>query len=984
MLTAGRARPRLAAAALLVFLACPAGAQFDFNDEPLLASAISSQDVRMRGRWVRQWRDAEGVLVLMFNGGFQLDMGQRRLAANNAVVWIEPRREAESGRVYHELTVYLSENAEVREPAGTLTQDTVLLVRGLRTFGRIVKQHDAYAPENMEHSPLYLQALRDRLLLEEAEAAPPAAGEVARPEQMRPAAARPPRVIRYSLPNIEPATTPEGEPVFVSTGGVYFSQGGGPDAAMLEIRARSAVVFPAEGAAESLFGEQGSGAAKAAEEQPAPAEPSPEPSAPQPDGATSEAAAALGLGGPQAEGRVRAVYLEGDVVLSLGTRFVRADRLYYDFEHDRALILDGVFRADVPARGIPLYVRAAEIRQLSAREFAADRAVVTTSEFYTPHYHVGAERVYVRDLTRRDAEGRASGPASGTYELRNSTLNIGGVPVAWWPYSQGRLDSSETLLRRIRTGYSGQFGYELESAWYLFNLLGIAAPPGVDAALLLDYFSRRGPAVGINVDYEQEQYYGLLRSYLIYDQGEDSLGPLRERYEEPSTSTRGRALWRHRHYLPYDWELTLEGAYASDAYFLEEYFEDEWFEGKEQETVIYLKRAKGVQALTLLANWRTLDFVTQTEHLPELAYRRIGDTLGPVVLYHESRVGDVRRALDNRNTIRRPEYGNWGETDVTFRTDVRQEAELPLKLGPVTAVPFGSLRGSYWDGQPLDAGGLWRGLGAYGVRGGTTLARVFDEVDNRLLDIHRIRHVIQPEYTVWGGHSNVRSSELSPFDYGVETLDEFYGFSVGVRQTWQTKRGIGELQRTVDLLTLNLQLGAFGDTEGRNDRSDGYVNPYRPENSRVRNYFSGDLVYRISDSTSLLYDFNIDMNDGSYDQNNIAIAVERSPRLAYVLGARYAGDIDMSLIGGGWNYRLSDKHLTAFRSWFDVDTGELGEITIGYVRRLPRWYASVAFEYDNVEQDCSVTFSIWPEGVPEWALGSKRFSGLATGTGIRP
>ncbi len=982
-------RARLAWCALLIAVAgtAPAAAQFDFSDEPLLASEVSAADLEMRGRWVRQWRDETGRLILMFNGGFRLDMGQRRLSSNNAVVWLEPGQ-TDRGRKFYALTVYLSENAAIREPGGTVTEDSVLLVRGLRTSGRLIKYHDAYAPENLEASPLYQQALRDRLALEEHEEAPPAgAPEIVRPAGPAPEVERPQRVVRYHLPNIEPAETPDGERVFVATGGVYFSQSGGPDAAVLEIRADHAVVFPTEDTTAAFFGAELEGEQRS-EPPPAPAPQPPPEQPPVPDTAVPgvlPAEAVLGWGQAGQQSRIRAVYLEGDVVLSLGNRFVRADRLYYDFEHDRALILDAVFRADIPVREIPLYVRAAEIRQLSAREFSAEKARVTTSEFYTPSYHVGADKVYVRDLTKRDAEGRATGPSTGAYEMRNATLNVGNLPLAWWPYSKGRLESSETLLRRISSGYSSRLGYQFESAWHLFNLLGIQPPEGVDASLLLDYYSERGPAVGIDVDYEREKYYGLLRSYFVYDQGEDRLGPYRRQFEEPSTQTRGRVLWRHRHYLPYGWEATIEAAYASDDFYLEEWEKEEWFEGKEQETVLYLKHAKGNQAITLLANWRILDFLTQTEHLPEATYRRIGDTfLDPVVLYHESRVGMVRYLPDDRHAIQYWKFNNRSRTDLTFRADARQEAELPLKLGALNVVPFTSLRGTYWDGQPLEEGTFWRGLGVYGVRGGTSLSRVYDDVNSELFDVHRIRHVIQPQYALWWAGGSTRSQLITPFDYGIETIDPFYGMLLGVRQTWQTKRGLETMRRTVDLLTLNLEMGLFGNTEGREDISNGWVNPLRPENSRTRNYVAGDLIYRLSDTTSFLYDFNYDLNDGSFDRHDFAIAVERDPRLSYMLGARYAGDIDMSLVGGGWNYKLTEKHLTAVRAWWDVDSGKVGEVTLSYVRRLPRWYVGITFEYDNVSDDTSVMLSLWPEGVPEWTLGSRRVSNLATSTAIRP
>lgn len=1011
---------------VLLALASPASAQSDLEG-PLLPEEISTRDIELRGRYARQWKQDDGTWVVMYTGGFELVMGQRRLSANAAVTWITPHH-AEDGRKYHELTVYLSENAQVQEYAGTIIEDRYLLVSNLRTFGRIVKYHDAHAPEVGEQSPLYQQALRDR---REIETWVPPPVEVARPpvevpappgevpappgEAPRPptAVARPPvgvtrppaervpverkpRALRYELPEVEPARTAAGELVYVARRSaarrIYLGRDGGPDAPMLEIQADHAVVFPGEGLTRDLVGRGIAGvemeepasepaAAPPPSDLPPPAQPAPTPR-PAPPVEPPPAQTFVPRGLARA---IRGVYLEGDVVLSLGTSFIRANRLYYDFEHERALILDAVFRADLPERQIPLYVRADEIRQLSAREFSADNARITTSEFHSPHYHIGAEKIVIRDLTPRDAAGRAVDNVVGEYQIRHATANVEGFPLWWWPYARGRFDASETGLRRFRTGYSSRYGAELETGWNLFHLVGVAPPEGYDATWRLDYFSQRGPATGIDLDYQRDDYFGLFRSYYIYDDGRDHLGPLRRHEEEPDSHNRGRVLWRHRHYLPDNWELTFELSYISDPNFLEEYRKSEFHEGKEQETLVYLKRAGEVDALTFLANWRLLDFVTQTEHLPELTYRRIGDTfLSPLVMYHESRIGNVRYRVDDRHFLERRRFSNAGESDLTFRPDARQEIELPLKLGPLNLVPFATLRGSYWDGSPLHDGGLWRGMGIYGVRGSTVFSRVFDEIKSELFDVNRIRHVIRPDFAAWWAHSNTRSELITPFDYGIETIDAFYGTTAGLRQTWQTQRGGADNWRTVDLFTLNLEVGLFGDTDGRQEQSGGWAWPLRPENSRTRNYFAGDAIWRLSDTTSLLYDFNLDLNDGRLDRHNVSLAVERLPRLAYVFGYRYAGDLDMSLVGGGWNYKLTEKHITTVRAWLDMDRGDLGEVSLAYVRRLPRWYAALSFDYDRVEDDFRVSLSIWPEGIPEWAIGSRRFTGLGTTTGIRP
>ncbi len=932
---------------------------YDEPDEPLLPEYIETSDIEMRGKYVREMRISDDLMVLQFNGRFRLTFGHRELSATNAVVWIEARRTAEEGRHYFEASVYLSEDAEIVEPGGTFVQDRVLYVSSLRTFGQIVKFHDHRVSDDLTRLPLYQQAQRVREFYEQT-GEPTTGPDVVRLADLvafQPG--KPPAVIRYRLRDLEPAETDDGQTVLVSTGGVYFSRSGAADAPVLEIGAERCVIFLGRGGDDDE-----------------------ELSEADVDGELAEDSGARWQS--ELQDRLNAVYLEGDVTLSLGASFVRAERLFYDFGNERALILDAVFRTEFPERNIPLYVRAAEIRQSSARQFSALDARVTTDEFYTPHYHIGAEEIEIYDRTPRDDLGRSRTPVAGTFTLLNATYNIEGVPIAWWPYARGDFETSEQLLRRLATGYSSDYGASFESSWYLFGLLGVERPPGYDATLRLDYFSKRGPAAGIDADYDRENYFGLFRSYFIQDDGEDDLGPLRRHEEEPDTNQRGRVLWRHKQQLANNWEAQLELSWISDPYFLETYERSEYWEGKEQETAIYLKRTGDTDALTLLANWRMLEYLTQTEHLPDLTYRRIGDLwFDPVVLYHESRVGVVRYRTDDRRFFDHPKWTNDTPSNATFRTDFRQEAELPLKLGPVNIVPFATVRGTFWDEQPLDRGSLWRGFGLYGVRGSTIFHRVFEDLRSELFDINGIRHIVKPDFAAWWSHSNTRSEHIYPFDEGIETIDDFHGATFGLHQVWQTRRGIGDQRRIVDLLTVNLETGFFGEGQP-NESTLGYANILRPEDSRTNNYFSGDVIYRISDTTSLLYDFNIDLNDWRFDRHNVSLAVERLPRLAYIIGARYAGDIDYAVLGGGFNYKLNEKHIVTYRNWFDVDRGRIGEISVAYVRKLPRWYVAVNFEWDEVFDDVTITVSVWPEGIPEWTIGSRRFSGLGTTTGIRP
>ena len=59
------------------------------------------------------------------------------------------------------------------------------------------------------------------------------------------------------------------------------------------------------------------------------------------------------------------------------------------------------------------------------------------------------------------------------------------------------------------------------------------------------------------------------------------------------------------------------------------------------------------------------------------------------------------------------------------------------------------------------------------------------------------------------------------------------------------------------------------------------------------------------------------------------------------------------------------------------------DFTIAFIRKFPRWFGALAFELDEAEDDFGVSFTLWPEGLPQAALGSRRFTGLANTTRIR-
>lgn len=962
--------------AMILLLACasvhaqPRVPLADDVERALLPSGISHLPVSLFGELAYLFKEADGTNVIHLIGDVEISLGNRdgqQLASREAVVWVVDR--VHSGRKYRQFQVMLWRDARVREVGGTVTTSPALYVT-LNSTGEISVSADDVAFRPSTGSAVYQEgkAIRDALgqaRLEDTE------GEVSLrvmdtsglggAEKVKP---RP--VLTFQAPRGKSKTVMVGDQQAMTvTGGAFMARGVPGTGDYLEIQADSVVLFlqpppprADEGAADGLpEGLRGG------------------PSRSRPGWSNAQE-----ITGAAGDLKAEAVYLEGDVVMTQGATMIRAERLYYDFVEERALILDAVLRTMLVDRNIPLYLRAPEIRQLSAKHFSAYEARLTTSEFYTPHYHIGARNIELMDRTPGGVGGAQRGLGAGSITIRHATLNVGDHPIAYWPYVRVSVDVSETSIKAIRTGYSGDFGLELETDWNLFSVAGLETPEGFDGTLSLDYYSDRGPGIGTDVEYKRDRYFGEYRTYLISDGGKDDLG--RKRATDPEGDVRGRFLFRHRQFLDDDWQLTLEFSHISDRSFLEEFFEPEFDRGKEQETLLHLKKQRDNWAFVAHLQWRILDWLTQTERLPDFSLHIIGQPIGDrLTWFSENRAGSVRfRPGDQTFRDFLFQGANAPSSTTTGRVDSRQEIEVPIDLGPLRLVPFAVVRGSAWSDSPRD-GSLGRTFGSVGVRGSMYFSKVYPDYESELFDVHGVRHVVKPDITAWVSASNVDSDELHPFDENVEGIDEIDGVSMGVRQRWQTKRGDGADRRTVDFLTWDLEFGFFNDATGRNT-TNGYTSFSRPENSIAHNYVNSSLIWRMNDRTAILNEINYDVNEGEVDIFNLSAVVERPPRMSYLIGYRFINDIDSNLMAFELNYRMTEKHTLALRQQFDLDRGRTLDFTVALIRKHPRWFSALSFALDEGEDDFGVSLSIWPEGFPRATLGSRRFTGLATTTRI--
>ncbi len=914
------------------------------------------EDARLRGEQIHVFTDA-GERISVVLGSFELEVGEVQVSGRDAVVWVLDREPGAVAR--RELNIYVEGDARVVEGDVTTTDSSMLV--SVRLHGRLTAV-GSVSHRSLRDFPLYQRAMEARRRDEDpSEPLAVAPVEPDRPDDVPPEDPDGPSVEPADPEDIERLTAAEpvsfhadgftmemldeDRRVTIARGNVYLSQGDPDSDLFLELRSQAAVVFSER---------------RPADEQPRRDERVPY--APDIDQ----------LPGDDAEEVITGVYLAGDVVITRGDRMMRGPKAYYDFTTDRALVTDAVFRSVEELVDIPIYIRASEARTLSIRELWFRDAKLSTCDFKTPSYHVGAATAYLKDTTPYDpVTGEKLAERSYEGELTHTTFHFASVPLLYWPWAAGEFQEDQTPLRRLQAGRHGRFGYGVETEWHLFRLLGLVRPEGFDADLEVDWYER-GLLLGTQLDYSRDDYSGNLLAYYIRDgKREDDFG--RDREDIPAPRSRGRVLLRHKHLLPDDWQFQAELSHLSDRNFLEAFFPGEFHAGKEQETLLYAKRQQDSWAITGLMQFRINDFLTQTESLPEVAFRVIGQPLfgERMTFFHESRIGRKRYRPDDDLPDR--------HSDLHFRLDTRNELSMPLKVGPVNLLPYVLGRATWWEDSP-PGGENFRLYGQVGARGSTHLYRVYDSVHSRVWNLDRLRHVVTPEVEFFFSEAGgVAPDDLWPMEPDIEgRLRGMFGWRVGLHQRLQTKRGPEGQQHTADWMRLDINAGFFSDT--RDVPGGGRFFNTRPEHSTARNHIRADYAWHISDATTFLADANYDIDDNSLGRLGAGLAVSRHPRLRYYVGIRHLNDPDSTVGSLGAYYRISDKYtLSAFQQYdFSFDNGRNLATSLTLTRKLPRWNAAATFTYDDRTGDVSFYMTLSHEGIPDFNVGSGRTTLLST------
>lgn len=707
------------------------------------------------------------------------------------------------------------------------------------------------------------------------------------------------------------------------------------------------------------------------------------------------------------------VYLEGNIVVRQGANTIKAGRAFYDIGQRRGLLLDAEIRTKIPEYDGAVRLRASELRQFSATNFHARNAYVTTSEFGLPKYRIEASDIILEE--RPSIFPNAIDPATGQPDpsmmwitSHNNRIYLDNVPIFNSPYLSGPAEDPHIPISKLNIGYSSIFGAELETAWNLDTIFGWDLPDGTDLDLEADYYSERGPGLGVSTEYDHygslfgipAHHQGYGQFYYIHDTGNDVLG-LGRRSLEPPSENRGRALFRNRsEFSPFTTLFAEVGdVFNNDRNFIEQYYEDEWDREKDLENKLLLEHQYDNMTASLLGAVRTNDFSNQTDWLPRVDLTILGQPIfdSPINWSMHSYAGYARLQQGDSpsDPIKDPyiPLDYYGDSEGLVAMS-RHELTLPFNAGPVKVVPYVLGEVAHWQ-EDLTGDELTRWYGSAGVRASIQFSKYMPHVQSSILGLNGLAHKVVfdldyylaessedlsriPQYNAFeenaqerfrsrfqflefGGilpevfdprgyalRSGIGRSVTAPYH---ELVDDMHALRLGMHHRWQTKVGPRDNPRIVDWMELDLGVTFFPDAN-----EDNYGESF--------GLLTGRYAWNVGPRTSVLASGAFDFFDMGQRVYNVGILNQRSERGSIYFGYRNleAGSIESQLLTTSLSYVMTpDLYVATFGASYDIAEGVDRGQSLTITRISENFLLHFGIGYDRSKDNIGVALSLEPK-----------------------
>jgi LPS-assembly protein len=633
------------------------------------------------------------------------------------------------------------------------------------------------------------------------------------------------------------------------------------------------------------------------------------------------------------------VFVKERVRLYRGDYAFVCDRAVYNLETKR------LYMADFAGSKLPFEITGTNLTSFSSDEYQIYDGSFTTSDTSQPDYHIQAKgiRIYPNDRII----------------FTNAWVYVKDYPVIWFPYLYQSLNNQFLFL--ISPGYNSEYGeYEVSD-------IGFPIFDHFDAILHLNAYTLRGPALGLEVNYnlgEVEQSDTLhINSFFLEDKGaninETSLG------REPISSGRYRISYDSRTFLASDTSLVLQVNKWSDPYITQDFFPYEFEVDPEPQTYIELIKQGDAYALSLFARYQVNNFFQTTEKLPELSWEVVRTPLFNSPIYYEAtNTAGWDQLAQPKGTFFNPDLN---PDYASFRIDSFHQITYPnTYFGFLSIVPRAGVRVTYYsrtgdvtEGDP--SLGIPFGSVVYqpsgtrlvfntGFDASFKLSHIYEGVQAHWLGLDGLLHVIQPyvDYS-WVQTPNIGPGKILPYDRYITSTylpaidfpqftatDSIAGMSVmrlGVLNKFETRRDSATFQW--------LTLDTFFDINYKNPYEQTY---YSDIQEQVR--FNPVPWLQFTEFAQLPW-----IEAKQFWEFNTTVTWTVTPNIDVTLLHSYLNHNPLEpktnstylqtyfRINSNWGFSILEE--------YDQTTGRLGVQKYTFHRDLSSWIASVGLYEDN-------------------------------------
>ena len=633
-----------------------------------------------------------------------------------------------------------------------------------------------------------------------------------------------------------------------------------------------------------------------------------------------------------------------DVVLRGHVRIYREASLY--------IAESGVYNTETKkiraltarTESVPYFLKGGNVTSISDNGYLVQGGNFTTSDTARPDFHLHAQKIRYYEDDR--------------VIFQYVTAYIGNVPVFWWPYLYQSL--SDTFSFSVTPAYTSTWGPSLLTQ-VMFPITDY-----IKARLRLDYFGRRGPAIGFDpvIDYGKDQSsQARLKTFYIDDQNPDINQTNVPRKDVPTN--RYRLSLEDRTNFTDSIYATANITKLSDAYVMQDYYPGEFRIDPVPDNVVALTKTNPVFTLTGIERFQANDFFTTTERQPEvvLDIKRHGLFGGPIFYEGETGFANLRLQFPEDSGIK-----NYG----TDRFDTFHQLTFPnTYFGWLSFVPRVGYRGTYygktWDlgstvfvpptnplvpdfilpppttANPIKFDGdTFRSVFDTGAEASFKISQKWENVQSRAFGLDGLMHVIQPftdfSYVKEDGPNPLSilqfdrfepSTQLRAIDFPqftpIDSIASWTVWRVGVRNRLETRRD--------DQTITWLELDSFVDVN--------FTNPY--DRTDYSNLFN-NLRFNPLPWMSLSINSQLPAFSKGFTEVDTVASVQPLANLQVNVTHRYLNGNpffqDSSLFVFGGYCRLNDNWSVGVQEQYEAETGLLEEQRYSIYRDLSSWVAS--------------------------------------------